>query len=452
MNNLFVVPAAKEAKAMSPPATSMTRAGADTTQQDTFNRALNKASKKAAWGNDLESHSKEPPMRDKLKITQDGNPDDNPEELHVQSCSQLENPQKVEVNPLLGLSIAVDDLLSLPVAKVGYPEQQIAQDSIDSSVDGNEVSFHGDAKIKTISESGQKAIMETFMKIGDQQETVKLHATDAPVVKVESTQAVKPAKDPSGSVLPNIQTDQGMDQSSQDVVFKTTSKPNHLDQEGAKNSQEQSKKHSLSSDGLNTKQAKVDIETNNQKASEGKVVVGEYKDIQVQKSVVSKASHDPPPISATASGTHRIEPARLAEAQQPQVVEQISKGIETLTRTGQGSIRLELHPENLGKIDLRLATSGDGVRIVIKADLPLTSQLLERHLPELRQILVQAGVNIADVTVGYGSPNHHAGNGDLPRFSGRPRSDHLTNDTVDAPIDYTENKINLSLSQVDCRV
>jgi flagellar hook-length control protein FliK len=101
-----------------------------------------------------------------------------------------------------------------------------------------------------------------------------------------------------------------------------------------------------------------------------------------------------------------VEPARLAEAREARFVDQLADGIQILERTGDAALRLQLHPENLGKIDLRVTSGAEGLRVTLTALQADTRHLLNSHLPDLRQALEQAGINLAGLSIGYGShPN-----------------------------------------------
>ncbi|MGB9640207.1 MAG: flagellar hook-length control protein FliK [Anaerolineales bacterium] len=102
------------------------------------------------------------------------------------------------------------------------------------------------------------------------------------------------------------------------------------------------------------------------------------------------------------------EPARLAEAPRNEVIQQLSKDLESFTKSGQQSLRLQLHPESLGKIDLHLTSNAEGVRIVMNADQAATGFLLERHLGELKEMLEQAGVNLTGLSVNAGNAQLHS--------------------------------------------
>ncbi len=129
------------------------------------------------------------------------------------------------------------------------------------------------------------------------------------------------------------------------------------------------------------------------------------------------ASSDPPlgpPFSVMV--TERVittpfnELARLSETRPAEVLPQIQRGVESLVHSGQTSLRLQLHPDHLGRIDLQLTASANGVRVSLVADQSHTSQLLERHLADLRQTLADSGITIAGMSVGLSAQQGQAFN------------------------------------------
>lgn len=136
-----------------------------------------------------------------------------------------------------------------------------------------------------------------------------------------------------------------------------------------------------------------------------------------------KPKEDPPPENIQTGVPQPVipqnkttEPARLAEAPRNEVIQQLSKDLESFTKSGQQSLRLQLHPESLGKIDLHLTSNEGGVRIVMNADQAATGFMLERHLGELREMLEQAGVNLTGLSVNSGNAQSHS-NGNFQNSS-----------------------------------
>lgn len=113
------------------------------------------------------------------------------------------------------------------------------------------------------------------------------------------------------------------------------------------------------------------------------------------------------------------EPARLAEAHSTEMLHQVMQGIETLVKGRNVQLKMSLHPDELGKIELRLTSGPNGVGVSIKAEQGDTSRLLESQLANLQQALTSAGINLTYVNIGQdarqmyqdasdGMPAHHA--------------------------------------------
>jgi hypothetical protein len=100
----------------------------------------------------------------------------------------------------------------------------------------------------------------------------------------------------------------------------------------------------------------------------------------------------------------------LSETRAPDFLPQVQRGLEALTHAGQATLRLQLEPEHLGRLDLQLTTSTEGVRVSIVADHPIASHLLETHLADLRQTLTDAGLTIAGLSVSLNMDNGPAFN------------------------------------------
>jgi flagellar hook-length control protein FliK len=101
------------------------------------------------------------------------------------------------------------------------------------------------------------------------------------------------------------------------------------------------------------------------------------------------------------------EPARLAEAQSTEVLRQISRQIAGSSQTGSQTIRIQLHPEDLGQIELRITSSSQGTQVSLIADQAATGKLLETHITQLKQTLTDAGIQMANVHVGQQAPQQN---------------------------------------------
>jgi hypothetical protein len=104
-----------------------------------------------------------------------------------------------------------------------------------------------------------------------------------------------------------------------------------------------------------------------------------------------------------------------------EVARQVAQKVCDMAESGKASLRLQLYPEKLGRIDLHLVSGVDGLQVTITAGQALTGQLLEGHLEDLREALSRAGVQVNGLQVGVGQDQRPAGHSDQGRrrlFSG----------------------------------
>jgi len=143
--------------------------------------------------------------------------------------------------------------------------------------------------------------------------------------------------------------------------------------------------------------------------------IGNQKESHTQLSVTKEAGKaeagqaSGPPINVTTPKS--MEPARLAEAHRSEVVQQVAKELAVFSKSGGTSLRLQLYPEQLGRIDVRLISKMDGVQIVIHAENSSTATLLEKDLHLLRDSLIQSGVNLSGLSIGGGQAQTRSGLG-----------------------------------------
>ncbi|WP_299026661.1 flagellar hook-length control protein FliK [uncultured Thermanaerothrix sp.] len=81
-------------------------------------------------------------------------------------------------------------------------------------------------------------------------------------------------------------------------------------------------------------------------------------------------------------------------------IHQAMRAVDLMVRFDQSNLSLQLYPESLGRIEIRIAHGAEGTRVWMVADHPQTERLLQAGLNDLRQSLAQSGIQLADVTVG----------------------------------------------------
>lgn len=109
-------------------------------------------------------------------------------------------------------------------------------------------------------------------------------------------------------------------------------------------------------------------------------------------------------VQASTTSENLIQPKAIP------LIREISQEVITLANEHGKSLRIQVHPENMGKIDLHLISGKDGLQVTIKAEVPATARLLENHMDELNRSLSNAGLSIGGMSVSnqgtQGQANH----------------------------------------------
>ena len=83
------------------------------------------------------------------------------------------------------------------------------------------------------------------------------------------------------------------------------------------------------------------------------------------------------------------------------VLSQITERIKTTMDAGKDVVRIQMQPENLGKVDVRIVRGSDGVQFFFTADTVSTSRMLQSTMNQLHQSLLDAGVKVGNMSVSY---------------------------------------------------
>jgi flagellar hook-length control protein FliK len=106
---------------------------------------------------------------------------------------------------------------------------------------------------------------------------------------------------------------------------------------------------------------------------------------------------------ATPQATSPAAPVRAEHVQGglqlAQTVERLREMVQIATRNGAAHARLQLHPVELGAVEVRLKASTDGVTAKIIADRPEAVEALQQAGADLRRSLEDRGVTVLDVEI-----------------------------------------------------
>jgi flagellar hook-length control protein FliK len=143
----------------------------------------------------------------------------------------------------------------------------------------------------------------------------------------------------------------------------------------------------------------------------------EPDEVVVKPTSVETKTIDPEQIMTASVETNL--PIKPDPVQARQFVSQVNTAVLKMVEDGESSLNLQLHPEDLGAIDLNLKSGKDGLQISFRVDNPQTQMLLERHLGELREVLQRAGISLNQLSVGSQGQQNQAHNSPFQEYKNR---------------------------------
>jgi len=86
-----------------------------------------------------------------------------------------------------------------------------------------------------------------------------------------------------------------------------------------------------------------------------------------------------------------------------QLLDQVARSINLQANGDRSQMTLRLHPEELGELKLELVMEKGGIKAHIQAQTAQVQEVLERHMPRLREAFAQQGLQLDDVEVSLDS-------------------------------------------------
>ncbi|MCK7595146.1 flagellar hook-length control protein FliK [Pseudomarimonas salicorniae] len=122
----------------------------------------------------------------------------------------------------------------------------------------------------------------------------------------------------------------------------------------------------------------------------------------------------PPPAVVDAAPEGPLEVA-LPPGSAPKIDQAFSEGmalrLQWMSQQQVGRAEIQLHPEDLGSIDVQIEFDGKSVRAEFQSPVGEVRQLLESTLPRLRELLESQGLQLAHADVGSGEGRSPRGDG-----------------------------------------
>lgn len=89
--------------------------------------------------------------------------------------------------------------------------------------------------------------------------------------------------------------------------------------------------------------------------------------------------------------------------QENQLIDQVARNINLQGNGDRSQMTLRLYPEELGELKLELVMEKGGIKAHIQAQTAQVQEVLERHMPRLREAFAQQGLQLDDVEVSLDS-------------------------------------------------
>lgn len=104
-------------------------------------------------------------------------------------------------------------------------------------------------------------------------------------------------------------------------------------------------------------------------------------------------------------------PASLLKMADETVMGQLTERLQSVIRSGLSEIRIQLRPESLGEVQMRLQMEGDLLVAKIDVENQQVKEIMERNLPMLKDALAQQNITTGsfDIQVGSGLGRHQGG-------------------------------------------
>ena len=117
-----------------------------------------------------------------------------------------------------------------------------------------------------------------------------------------------------------------------------------------------------------------------------------------------------PTSPTTSPGTGLMKLPSGATVYDSAVADQVINHFSSAKKLESGSIRLQLHPQELGELRMEIEVKQDNVKAHITAQNPQAQEALDRHLPRLRETLEQQGLHLNEVEITVAAGDQYDGN------------------------------------------
>ncbi|WOJ93307.1 flagellar hook-length control protein FliK [Congregibacter variabilis] len=119
---------------------------------------------------------------------------------------------------------------------------------------------------------------------------------------------------------------------------------------------------------------------------------------------------------------------------------ELTARMKTLVRDGVREARLQLHPAELGRLQVTVTTEGDQTKVAFTAETAAARDAIEQSMPRLREMLEQSGLQLAQSDVGQRDLQGNGERGSDGQFAEQQGASEATD--VDSPVLVTSTSGN----------
>ncbi|MEM1404385.1 MAG: flagellar hook-length control protein FliK [Pseudomonadota bacterium] len=121
------------------------------------------------------------------------------------------------------------------------------------------------------------------------------------------------------------------------------------------------------------------------------------------------------PLANGVSAATNTDLALYHSPAEHEFADEFAAHVRTMVKEGAQEARLQLHPAELGRLHVTIATDGDQARVQFLAESPAAREMIEQNLPRLREMLQEQGLQLAESDVGTRGESEFADqSGDRP--------------------------------------
>ena len=141
-----------------------------------------------------------------------------------------------------------------------------------------------------------------------------------------------------------------------------------------------------------------------------------------------------------------IETINTEDLTTSNIIQQIVQQVDIKYKEGSNQIKLQLLPENLGKLSIDLISDNQEIRAKVYVESLMVKEVIEGNLNEFRESLTEKGINISNIEVSVGQdPETQQGNRGLQQNIRRTKKI-LNNDNYNSTqiLEEIDNRVNIN--------